>query len=733
MTGAIISLYPVITDTKNGKDISIETFLQQVKDGRWIDDIIDLRSKKTDEERKKAKSKLPYVTISGQFKERNEMGIVKHSGFLCIDIDNLGDSVHDAKAELASDNYFHAVFISCSGNGLCAIAKINPKAHLESFNFLSEHLYTKYNINIDEKCKDISRPRFVTYDPEIHINENSQLTPVIPETKKKKPVPLNYVFVEDDFNNIVNQITASKVDLTCDYGNWIKIGFAIVNKFGENGRNYFHALSQYNDGYNFTKADNKYTHLLKSTNEKISIGFIYYLAKQQGLRIYSEKTQSIIRSAKTVKRSNLVGDKKEVTKKYLVKLHGLTEKEATEAEPLINQVLAEPVSGTEENLILDIKTFIRQNYNLRRNVISRNIELDGKSIDDITLNSIFINCRTSIEKATKDIVTSIIFSEFTTSYNPFAEIIKYYFDNPPEPIEGYIDQLIKSIKTDTPHADLFIKKWLVSLIASIKGYHSPLMLVLCGGQNTGKTHWFRHLLPTDLCKYYAESKLDLGKDDEILMTKKLIIMDDEMGGKSKQEQKKLKEMTSKQTFSIREPYGRVSVDLQRLAMLCGTTNDEEILNDPTGNRRILPVRVLDIDRELYNSVNKDLVFFEAAYLYDNDFDYNLSKEDIEKLRDSGIEFKQSSSEEELVSKYFGLPSEHPGSYPVDRTNSEILSYIQNQSNVKLSQTKLGLILKEMKFHQTHKKINNTTIRVYKVIELSTHPVNQPVNQEKAPF
>src|SRR6478736_9595478 len=101
MTGAIISLYPVITDTKNGKDISIETFLQQVKDGRWIDDVIELRSKTKKDDRRKAKSKLPYVTISGQFKERNEKGIVKHSGFLCIDIDNLGDSVNDVKAELA--------------------------------------------------------------------------------------------------------------------------------------------------------------------------------------------------------------------------------------------------------------------------------------------------------------------------------------------------------------------------------------------------------------------------------------------------------------------------------------------------------------------------------------------------------------------------------------------------------------------------------------------------------
>ena len=57
------------------------------------------------------------------------------------------------------------------------------------------------------------------------------------------------------------------------------------------------------------------------------------------------------------------------------------------------------------------------------------------------------------------------------------------------------------------------------------------------------------MLPKELRSYYAESKLDAGKDDEILMTQKLLIMDDEMGGKSKKEVKRLKELTSKQTYS----------------------------------------------------------------------------------------------------------------------------------------------------------------------------------------
>ena len=95
------------------------------------------------------------------------------------------------------------------------------------------------------------------------------------------------------------------------------------------------------------------------------------------------------------------------------------------------------------------------------------------------------------------------------------------------------------------------------------------------------------LLPAELKSLYAESKLDAGKDDEILMTQKILIVDDEFGGKSKQEEKRFKEITSKQIFNLREPYGRVNVDLNRLATLGGSTNDTGILNDPTGNRTFI--------------------------------------------------------------------------------------------------------------------------------------------------
>ncbi len=96
----------------------------------------------------------------------------------------------------------------------------------------------------------------------------------------------------------------------------------------------------------------------------------------------------------------------------------------------------------------------------------------------------------------------------------------------------------------------------------------------------------------------------------------------------------MKELTSKQTFTLREPYGRVNVDLNRLAVLCGTTNDIEILNDPTGNRRLLPFEIESIDYEKYNAVDKTDLLMEAYQYYKDGVKWELTPSNFARLNSS---------------------------------------------------------------------------------------------------
>jgi len=273
--------------------------------------------------------------------------------------------------------------------------------------------------------------------------------------------------------------------------------------------------------------------------------------------------------------------------------------------------------------------------------------------------------------------------------------------------------------------DIFIRKWLISIIAAYNGVPVRLVLSLVGGQNTGKTEWFRRLLPNGLRKYYAESKLDAGKDDDMLMCQKLIVMDDEMGGKSKQDEKRFKELTSKSVFSLRAPYGRNNEDFKRLAVLCGTSNDPEIINDPTGNTRILPVDVLSIDHELYNSIDKDELFMEAYRAYESGEDWQLNKDELVDLNKVGEDFESIAYERELILQFFTHPT--PGTEPEWMTATQIKDYLETQTKQKInSMRKLGIELIKIFGKSQSRSIDSNILKRYATKKIITQ---SPVSEE----
>jgi len=246
---------------------------------------------------------------------------------------------------------------------------------------------------------------------------------------------------------------------------------------------------------------------------------------------------------------------------------------------------------------------------------------------------------------------------------------------------GHIDSLVRTINTDSPHVDVFIRKWCLGWIAAINGNPVRSVLTLVGGQNTGKTEWFRRLPPSSLKKYYAESKLDAGKDDDILMCQKLWVMDDEMGGKSKQDEKRFKELTSKSTFSLRAPYGRHNEDYKRLAILCGTSNAEDVINDPTGNTRILPIRVISIDHEAFNAIDKDELFMECVRAFESGEEWQLNKSELADLDAMGTDFETTPFERELILGHFSPPK--AGSYSTFMTSTAIKDVIETRTRQKI--------------------------------------------------
>lgn len=709
-----ISFYKTSKDT-TGADLSLIDFIRGIKDGAWQDEVFRVRAEKDPDKKRIIKTKCPGVTISGSFTKRKASELRKHSGFINIDIDGVHDP-NSVKKMLSNDPYIYAAFDSIGGGGLCLLVRIDPERHLDAFNGIAKYLYDTYQIIVDQSGKDVSRLRFVSYDPYILINEDAILFKKYPPKPKRQKVN-KIVYVESDLDRIITEMHSRGINVCEDYADWLGVCYALASEFGDTqtGRDYFHTLSSMSSKYNATDTDKQYDSCLKTlsaSKKQSTIATIYHYAKINGIELYAKETRDVIRAAASQYKNGL--DASAIAaglKKY-------DDIDESQSMPIIEQVITKGIEHQSENIIEDIIYFL-QPFNLRKNLVTRNVEMNGKPLDDSDINTLFIDCKSHFEKATKDLVCSVIFSNKIEQYNPILEFI----------CEAEIDEeypnlgsLLNSVKTDTPSASKWITKWLVSIVASAYGTYSPLQLVLSGErQGTGKTHWFRYLLPKKQRYLFAESEMDNGNDDAILMTKKLIILDDEYGGKSKREEKKLKKITSKEFINVREPYGRVSVDLRRISVFCGTSNDNQILTDPTGNRRVLPINVLDIDREAYNRCDKNELWKELYHLYKSGYDCTVLREDMEDLAKSTEYFEAKDPEEELLlSKLRPATNDFTGEF---MTATDICKYLSADTKYTFNNRRMGLLLKKYGFTQQFKKTGSVKQRVYRVEKLTQDDIS----------
>lgn len=702
----LISSYKNVHD-KQDIDIDINTFLEGIQTGKWQDIALDVRNAPNKEIKDLKKKSAPVVTISGSFSERKADGLRKHSGYIAIDIDNLDDPA-ETKKRIGADTYIYSAFISISGKGLCLIIKIDGTRHLDAFNAIAAYLYNEYQLIVDQSGKDVSRARFVSYDPFLLLNTKSTtFKKYLP--KKKEPKHPKVLVIKTDFDEMIKQMDEKGLNLCEDYSDWVRICYAIVSEFQEHGREYFHTLSSTSSKYNSIDCDGQYDACLKNHNEskgkKSSIGTIYYHAKQNGINVYSEYTKSIMRHATTQKAAGLSTD---AIIETLEKHAGISPQDSKE---IVEQMASKDIKFKSENVSEDIAAYVNT-FDLRRNLITRNIELNGKPIDDNDINSIFLDSKSVFKESSKDLVTSILFSNRISTYNPLHEFFEQDLFQPTNFQYPNLQLLLASVISDTPNYDMYITRWLLSAVASAYGIHSPLVLIFCGEkQGTGKTHWFRYLLPKELRYLFAESKMDAGKDDEILMCKKWFILDDEYGGKSKKEDKRLKELTSKEFINVREPYGRVSLDIRRLAVFCGTSNETQLLNDPTGNRRQIPLHILEIDHDLYNQCDKSALWRELFHMFQAGCEYTILKEDIIKLNEATEMFKLSTPEEDLIHKKL-----QPGgatTYGEWLTLTEIQQYLMVDTKFNyLNTNRIGQILTSLGFEKQRRVLNMSRVMMY---------------------
>lgn len=168
--------------------ISIEEALERIKSGKSKKIVEEIRDTLDKEKANKIKLNLPSVCFSGQFgKDRTEEQLIKHSGFIVLDFDNVSD-LRDKQTDIISHPFVYACWVSPSGNGLKALIKIaNPKRHRQHFEALQE-VFT----DIDRSGINISRVCYESYDSEIYINKEATVFAKVKKVEKIVVYEQNY-------------------------------------------------------------------------------------------------------------------------------------------------------------------------------------------------------------------------------------------------------------------------------------------------------------------------------------------------------------------------------------------------------------------------------------------------------------------------------------------------------------------------------------------------------------
>jgi len=122
--------------------------------------------------------------------------------------------------------------------------------------------------------------------------ENVPFENRVPELPKLLPAP-NLVSEnkEEEIERIICEIEQRAVDIAPEYKDWVELGFALIDGFGENGREYYHRISRFHPDYQREETDKQYTRCLQAKGQGVTIRSFFHLAGQAGIPLSPAEEQ----------------------------------------------------------------------------------------------------------------------------------------------------------------------------------------------------------------------------------------------------------------------------------------------------------------------------------------------------------------------------------------------------------------------------------------------------------
>lgn len=281
-----------------------------------------------------------------------------------------------------------------------------------------------------------------------------------------------------------------------------------------------------------------------------------------------------------------------------------------ETTPSIPEAKSDPtdkkekgMKGSKENIEKMMK-YLNEKYDLRYNMVMKYTEYVPKDKEWIGFQAVEPRVQKSltlevqlagINVSIKDI-RNFLESNFIKNYNPVEEFLFTCYDNWDG--KDHIRALARTVPTNNPHWEDWFYTWFLAMVEQWhnrtgRQYGNSVAPLLISKQGYNKSTFCRRLIPPQLQWGYTDN-LILSEKRQVLqaMSQCLLINLDEFNQISaKVQQGFLKNLIQLPNVKYKPPYGSHVQEFPRTASFIATSNMDDILTDPSGNRRFIGIEL----------------------------------------------------------------------------------------------------------------------------------------------
>lgn len=259
-----------------------------------------------------------------------------------------------------------------------------------------------------------------------------------------------------------------------------------------------------------------------------------------------------------------------------------------------------PKDGTLKATFANLAALMRTHADfetLKYNELESRPYVGGNQVDDYWLAEV----RCSLERVHKGVFSSGMISEVMryVSMLPGRRFhpVRDYLQKLPAHTggDGILDEVVDLLGIDDAEharwAAVALRRWLIAAVRRVMepGIKADEVLILKGPQGCRKSTFLRTLAG----EWFSDTSLDIRNKDAYQMLGgvwiyELAEFDQQMYGA---DAAKMKAFVSSSVDNFRAPYARAPERHPRSMLFAGTTNADEFLKDPTGDRRYWVVRV----------------------------------------------------------------------------------------------------------------------------------------------